>query len=92
MSEARFLFAVGEGPDATVIDSQVVDPIVAVGREGVRFDLVFLANPGPMWRQRAYYAERRAAIAARTGGSVRGVATTRTDPPVRAAIAARRSA
>lgn len=77
MSETRFLFAVGEGPDATVIDSQVVDPIVAVGREGVRFDLLFLANPGPMWRRRAYYAGRRAAIAARTGGSVRIVATPR---------------
>jgi len=75
VSDARFVFAVGEGPDATVIDSQVVDAILAVGREGIHFDLLFLANPGPMWRQRAYYAKRRTEIAARIGGSVRILAT-----------------
>ncbi len=32
---ARFLFFTPRQPDATVIDSQVVDTIVAVGREGV---------------------------------------------------------
>lgn len=71
MSNARFVFVVGEGPDATVIDSQVVDTVVAVGREGVAFDLVFLTNPGPLWRRRAYYRVRRDEIAGRTGGAVR---------------------
>jgi glycosyltransferase involved in cell wall biosynthesis len=77
VSDARFLFVVGEGPDATVIDSQVVDPIVAVGREGIRFDLLFLANPGPVLRERAFYARRRDEIAARTRGSVRILAAPR---------------
>ena len=71
MSDPRFLFVVAEGPEATVIDSQVVDNIVLLGREGVHFDLLFLANPGPTWRKRVYYAKRRAEIAERTGGSVR---------------------
>lgn len=71
MSDARFLFVVGEGPDATVIDSQVVDTVIAVAREGVQFDLLFLTNPGPLWRRRDYYATRRREIAARTGGAVR---------------------
>ena len=71
MSDPRFLFVVAEGPGATVIDSQVVDNVVLLGREGVHFDLLFLANPGPAWRQRVYYAKRRAEIAERTGGSVR---------------------
>jgi glycosyltransferase involved in cell wall biosynthesis len=71
VSDARFVFVVGEGPDATVIDSQVVDTVVAVGREGVRFDLLFLTNPGPLLRRRAFYTRRRSEIAARTGGAVR---------------------
>ena len=77
MRDARFLFVVGEGPDATVIDSQVVDTILAVGREGVHFDLLFLANPGPMWRQRVYYAQRRRDIATRIGADVRVVVAPR---------------
>ena len=56
MSGARFLFLMTEGLDATVIDSQVVDGLVAVGREGVTFDLLFLADPRPWLRKRAYYA------------------------------------
>jgi glycosyltransferase involved in cell wall biosynthesis len=70
-SDARFLFVVGEGPDATVIDSQVVDTVVAVAREGVRFDLLFLANPKPMLRKRRYYRERLREISARTGAEAR---------------------
>lgn len=70
-SDARFLFVVGEGPDATVIDSQVVDTVVAVGREGIRFDLLFLANPKPMLERRRYYRERLREISARTGAEAR---------------------
>lgn len=68
---ARFLFLVPEGPDATVIDSQVVDNVVALGREGVRFDLLFLAEPRRFLAQREYYKHRRREIAERTGGAVR---------------------
>ena len=60
MTDARFLFVLPEGPHATVIDSQVVDTIVAVAREGIRFDLLFLAEPRPWLTQRAYSARRRA--------------------------------
>lgn len=67
---ARFLFLVPEGPDATVIDSQVVDNVVALGREGVRFDLLFFAEPRRFLAQREYYARRRREIAERTGGRV----------------------
>lgn len=67
---ARFLFLVPEGPDATVIDSQVVDNVVALRREGVPFDLLFFAEPRRFLAQRAYYARRRREIAERTGGRV----------------------
>jgi hypothetical protein len=69
MSDTRFLFVVAEAPDATVIDSQVVDAIVAVGREGFPFDLLFYAEPRPFLQKRRYYARRRAEIAARTDWS-----------------------
>ena len=88
MSDPRFLFLVADGPGATVIDSQVVDNIVALGREGVHFDLLFLAMPGPAWRERAYYAKRRAEIAERTGGSVRIVPTWRPRTAIGGAYAA----
>lgn len=67
----RFLFVVPEGPDATVIDSQVVDNVVALGREGVHFDLLFLAEPRRYLKDHEYYARRRREIAERTGGGVR---------------------
>ncbi|MCX5737450.1 MAG: hypothetical protein NTZ61_02945, partial [Proteobacteria bacterium] len=63
MSDTRFLFVISGGPESTVMDSQVVDNGVALGREGVPFDLLFLANLGATFRQRAYYAQRRAEIA-----------------------------
>jgi len=78
----RFVFLVGEGPDATVIDSQVVDTIVAVRREGVAFELFFLPNPKPMWEQRAFYARRRREIAARIGAPVRIVPVPRRFSPL----------
>jgi len=83
----RFLFLVSEAPNATVIDSQVVDPIVAVGREGVSMDLLFLADPRPYFARRAYYHERCRDIAARTGGSARVVPIPRKHTPIGAAIA-----
>lgn len=67
---ARFLFVLAEGPDATVIDSQVVDNVVALGREGVHFDLLFLAEPRRFLAQREYYRRRRREISDRTGGAV----------------------
>jgi len=73
MSDVRFLFVVGEAPSATVIDSQVVDPVVAVAREGVHFELLFLADPRPWLAQRAFFAQRRQQITARTGSAVRVV-------------------
>jgi glycosyltransferase involved in cell wall biosynthesis len=71
LSGARFVFLVSEGPESTVIDSQVVDAIVAIGAEGVAFDLLFLPNPKPMWDARAFYFRRRREIAERIGRSVR---------------------
>ena len=71
MNAARFLFLMTEGLDATVIDSQVVDGLVAVRREGIPFDLLSLADPRQWLRNRRYYAARRAEVAARTGGAVR---------------------
>ena len=68
---ARFLFVVAEGPDATVIDSQVVDNVVALGREGVHFDLLFLAESRRFLKDHRYYARRRREIAERTGGTGR---------------------
>ena len=44
MSGPRFLFLMTEGLDATVIDSQVVDGLVAVRHEGVGFDLLALGD------------------------------------------------
>jgi glycosyltransferase involved in cell wall biosynthesis len=87
VTQARFLFLVAEAPGATVIDSQVVDPVVAVGREGVAMDLLFLADPRPYFERRAYYEERARAIAARTGGAVRVVPIPRKHTPIGAAIA-----
>jgi glycosyltransferase involved in cell wall biosynthesis len=87
VSDARFLFVVAEAPGETVIDSQVIDPIVAVGREGVPMDLLFLADPRPWLEKRAYYARRRREIAERTGGSVTVVPIPRKHTPVGAAIA-----
>ena len=47
MTEARFLFLLTEGFKETVIDSQVVDPVVLLGREGIDFDLLALVNGRP---------------------------------------------
>lgn len=87
MTDARFLFVVAEAPGETVIDSQVIDPIVAVGREGVRMDLLFLADPRPYYEKRAYYQQRGRDIALRTGGAVRIVPIPRKHTRVGAAIA-----
>jgi glycosyltransferase involved in cell wall biosynthesis len=87
VSDARFLFIVAEAPNPTVIDSQVVDAVVAVAREGVRMDLLFLADPRPYFERRAYYLARRDEIAARTGGGVRVVPIPRKHTPIGAAIA-----
>jgi glycosyltransferase involved in cell wall biosynthesis len=84
---SRFLFVVSEGPSETVIDSQVVDPIVAVGREGVAMDLLFMPDPRPYLAKRAYYVRRRREIAARTGGRVSVVPMPRKHTRVGAAIA-----
>ncbi|MBS1107377.1 MAG: gfo [Deltaproteobacteria bacterium] len=73
MSGASFLFLMSEGLDATVIDSQVVDGLVAVRREGIRFDLLSLADGRRWLRERRYYQRRCIEVAARTGGSVRVV-------------------
>jgi glycosyltransferase involved in cell wall biosynthesis len=66
MTEPRFLFLLTEGFNETVIDSQVVDPVVLLGREGIPFDLLALVNGRSFVQRRAYYRERQAAIAART--------------------------
>ena len=73
MSGASFLFLMTEGLDATVIDSQVVDGLVAVRREGIRFDLLSLADGRRWLRERRYYQRRCIEVAARTGGAVRVV-------------------
>jgi glycosyltransferase involved in cell wall biosynthesis len=73
MRRARFLFLMTEGLDETVIDSQVVDSLVAVGREGVRFDLLALTPPRTWLARRAYYRQRARAVAERIGGRVRVV-------------------
>jgi glycosyltransferase involved in cell wall biosynthesis len=86
-SEVRFLFLVAEAPSPTVIDSQVVDAVVAVAREGVRMDLLFLADPRPYLAKRAYFRQRGEEIAARTGSEVRVVPIPRKHTPVGAAIA-----
>lgn len=83
---ARFLFVVSEGPSETVIDSQVVDPIVAVGREGVTMDLLFLPDPRPWLAKRTYYGRRKQEIAARIGGRVSVVPMPRKHTRVGAAI------
>lgn len=69
--KTRFLFLLSEGFDETVIDSQVVDSVVALRAAGVEFDILALSDGRAWWTKRAYYAERRRMIAARTGGVVR---------------------
>jgi glycosyltransferase involved in cell wall biosynthesis len=88
MSEARFLFVVADAPGPTVIDSQVVDTVIAVAREGVRFDLLFLPDPRPWLEKRGFYAERARDIATRTGTSVRVIPAPRRDRDVGPAITA----
>lgn len=70
MSAARFLFVMAGSFDPTVIDSQVVDPIVAAKKRGISFDLLALVHGGPWWRDRAFIRERRREIAERIGGRV----------------------
>ena len=68
---ARFLFVLTEGFDETVIDSQVVDTVVALRREGIPFDLLAFCD-GRLWlERREFYARRCAEIAERTGGRAR---------------------
>jgi glycosyltransferase involved in cell wall biosynthesis len=70
MSEARFLFLLTEGFRETVIDSQVVDPVVLLGRAGIPFDLLALVDGREYLQRRTYYKARRLSIAARTGRRV----------------------
>jgi len=71
LSDAHFVFLVSDGPGATVIDSQVVDAVVAIGEEGVHFDLFFLPPPRQYLEHFAFFARRRREIAARVEGRVR---------------------
>jgi glycosyltransferase involved in cell wall biosynthesis len=67
---ARYLFVLAEGFDETVIDSQVVDSIVALREEGIRFDVLSLVNARTWLRRLSFYRRRRREIAARTGTRV----------------------
>ncbi|MGI9433002.1 MAG: glycosyltransferase [Myxococcota bacterium] len=67
---ARNLFLLTEGFDETVIDSQVVDSVVALGAEGVPLDVLSLVDTRNWLARREYYLERRRAIAERTGTRV----------------------
>lgn len=67
---ARFLFLLTEGFDETVIDSQVVDTVAALRREGLPFDVLALCD-GRNWMERGgYYRQRARGITARTGARV----------------------
>jgi glycosyltransferase involved in cell wall biosynthesis len=90
MSRVRFLYLMTEGLDETVIDSQVVDGLVAVARHGITFDLLSLTSLRDWFRRRAYYRERADAIGRRTGGAVTVVPNVRARGSVGAALGALR--
>ncbi len=87
MSGAHFVFLVGEGPEATVIDSQVVDAIDAVRSEGVAFDLFFLPTPSRMRQHYRFFLRRRREIAGRIHGGVRLVPAPFRGKPIGALLA-----
>jgi len=66
----RFLFLLGGEFNARVIDSQVVDSIVAVGELGVQGDLTVLMHDAAFFRRRKFNRCRRREIAARIPGRV----------------------
>jgi len=77
MRETRFLFLHAGEFDPTVLDSQVVDSIVAVAEHGIRFDMAVLMHGGPYLRKFAYNRQRQREVAERIGGSVRVYLTPR---------------
>ncbi|MCC6641932.1 MAG: glycosyltransferase [Deltaproteobacteria bacterium] len=71
MTNARFLFLHSGEFDPTVIDSQVVDSIVALAEFGVRFDMLVLMHGSPWIRKRAYNRRRQREIEERIHARVR---------------------
>jgi len=66
----RHLFLMAEGFAPTVIDSQVLDTILALEREGLHFDLTAVVNAGEWLRNHRAYKERRQAYESRIQGKV----------------------
>lgn len=88
MPRVHFLYLMSEGLDETVIDSQVVDSLVALRGEGLQFDLVALTPARAFFAKCGYYRRRAAEVAARTGGRVRVLPHPRKRGAIGAAFAA----
>lgn len=82
MRDVRFLFLHSGEFDATVMDSQVVDSLVALRAEGVCFDMLVLMHGGPWVRDRAKNRRRRREISDRIEAPVRVVPVPRKTTPL----------
>ncbi len=89
MTDARFLFLHSGEFDPTVIDSQVVDSIVALSAHGVRFDMLVLMHGSPWLRKREYNRRRQREIEERIGARVRVVLSPAKGSPIGDWFAAR---
>lgn len=85
-SEARFLFLHSAELEPTVLDSQVVDSIVALANHGIQFDMAILLHGEPYFRSFSYTRRRQREIAERIGGSVRVYLTPQKMKPIGDAI------
>ena len=78
----RFVFLHSSELEPTVLDSQVVDSILALGAHGLRFDMAVLLHGGPYVRNFSYTRKRRTEIADRIGGKVRVYFTPQKMKPI----------
>lgn len=77
MKDVRYLFLHSGEFDATVMDSQVVDSLVALRAEGVSFDMLVLMHGGPWLRDREKNRKRQREISERIEAPVRVVPVPR---------------
>jgi hypothetical protein len=66
----KYLYLMTEGLSSTVIDSQVLDTLVAAEHGGVPFDLLALVPPRTWQRERSEYATRKEKALKRFSGSI----------------------
>ena len=83
---ARFLFLHTAELEPTVLDSQIVDSIVALGAHGLRFDMAVLLHGNPYVHEFRYNRRRQREIEDRIGGRVRIYLTPQKMKPVGDAV------